>query len=234
VGRYADYLNQELLPFISENLNVIDSRDGRAVFGKSSGGYGALSLAMHYPEIWGAAASHAGDVGFEMVYRKDFPVACDLLSAFKGDNEAFIRAFWRKNRPTGRDYTTMMILAMAASYDPDPAQPSRIRLPFDLRTCELDPERWKHWLDSDPLYMLKQHSGALRSLHGLYIDVGIYDQYHIHYGTRRFVDQLSQCGIEHHYEEFEGTHSSIDWRLDHSLPYLVRVLKMAQCGPINA
>ena len=234
VGRYADYLNQELLPFISENLNVVDSRDGRAVFGKSSGGYGALSLAMHYPEIWGAAASHAGDVGFEMVYRKDFPVACDLLSAFKGDNEAFIRAFWRKNRPTGRDYTTMMILAMAASYDPDPAQPSRIRLPFDLRTCELDPERWKHWLDSDPLLMLGQHAEALGSLHGLYIDVGIYDQYHIQYGTRRFVDQLTQCGIEHHYEEFEGTHSSIDWRLDHSLPFLVRALKLAQNGPINA
>jgi S-formylglutathione hydrolase FrmB len=234
VGRYADYLNQELLPFISENLNVVDSRDGRAVFGKSSGGYGALSLAMHYPDIWGAAASHAGDVGFEMVYRKDFPVACDLLSAFKGDHETFIRAFWRKNRPTGRDYTTMMILAMAASYDPDPAQPSRIRLPFDLRTCELDPERWKHWLDSDPLFMLEQHAGALGSLHGLYIDVGIYDQYHIQYGTRRFVDQLTQFGIEHHYEEFEGTHSSIDWRLDHSLPYLVKALKKAQGGPINA
>ena len=159
VGRYADYLNEELVPFLSEQLNVVDSRDGRAVFGKSSGGYGALVLAMNYPETWGAAASHAGDVGFEMVYRKDFPVACDLLSAFKGDFEAFIRAFWRKNRPSGRDYTTMMVLAMAASYDPDPANPSRIRLPFDLRTCELNPERWQHWLECDPLLMLEQCAG---------------------------------------------------------------------------
>jgi S-formylglutathione hydrolase FrmB len=234
VGRYADYLNQELVPLVSENLNVVDSRDGRAAFGKSSGGYGALFLAMHYPETWGAAASHAGDVGFELVYRKDFPVVCNVLSAFKGDAEAFIRAFWRKNRPSGHDYTTMMVLAMAASYDPDPAQPSRIRLPFDLRTCKLDPARWKHWLGSDPLVMLEQRAGALKSLHGLYIDVGIYDQYHIQYGTRRFVDQLTQRGVGHHYEEFEGTHSSIDWRLDHSLPYLVGALKTAQGAPINA
>jgi len=234
VGRYADYLNQELVPFLSEQLNVVDSRDGRAVFGKSSGGYGALLLAMNYPETWGAAASHAGDVGFEMVYRKDFPVACDLLSAFKGDFEAFIQAFWRKNRPSGRDYTTMMVLAMAASYDPDPANPSRIRLPFDLRTCELNPERWQRWLDCDPLFMLEQCAGALKSLHALYIDVGIYDQYHIQYGTRRFVDQLAERGIAHHYEEFEGTHSSIDWRLDHSLPYLANALKKAQAEPINA
>jgi enterochelin esterase-like enzyme len=234
VGRYADYLNQELVPLVSENLNVVDSRDGRAAFGKSSGGYGALYLAMHYPETWGAVASHAGDVGFELVYRKDFPVVCEVLSAYKGDAEAFIRAFWRKNRPSGRDYTTMMVLAMAASYDPDAVQPSRIRLPFDLRTCKLDPERWKHWLESDPLVMLEQRAAALETLHGLYIDVGIYDQYHIQYGTRRFVDQLTQRGIAHHYEEFEGTHSSIDWRLDHSLPYLVMALKKAQGGPINA
>lgn len=224
MGRYADYLVEELVPLVSQRFNVIDSRDGRAVFGKSSGGYGALYHAMRYPETWGAAASHAGDVGFEMVYRKDFPMACELLSAFKGDYTAFIQAFWRKNRPTGRDYTVMMILAMAASYDPDPEQPTRIRLPFDLRTCELIPERWNNWLAADPLNMLEHSSRALRSLHGLYIDVGCYDQYLIQYGTRRFTDQLTARGIAHHYEEFEGTHSSIDWRLDHSLPFLVKAL----------
>jgi S-formylglutathione hydrolase FrmB len=234
VGRYADYLNLELVPLVSERLNVVDARDARAVFGKSSGGYGALFLAMNHPETWGAAASHAGDMGFELVYRKDFPVVCELLSAFKGDPAAFIRAFWRKNRPSGRDYTTLMILAMAASYDPDPANPSRIRLPFDLRTCELNPERWQRWLACDPLCMLEQCAGSLKSLHALYIDVGIYDQYHIQYGTRRFIDQLTQRGIAHHYEEFEGTHSSIDWRLDHSLPFLVNTLKKACAGPINA
>lgn len=234
VGRYADYLNLELVPLLSEEFNVIDHRDGRGVFGKSSGGYGALSLAMRYPDTWGAAASHAGDVGFERVYSKDFPVACELLSAFKGNYAAFIRAFWRKNRPSGRDYTVMMILAMAATYDPDPGQPAQIRLPFDLRTCELDPERWKNWLACDPLNMLQHSVDALHSLNALYIDVGIYDQYQIQYGTRRFTDQLKSLGIRHRFEEFEGTHSSIDWRLDHSLPYLVEALKNAQSAPINA
>jgi hypothetical protein len=120
---------------------------------------------------------------------------------------------------------------MAATYDPDPENPGRIRLPFDLRTCELKPERWKRWLAADPLNMLDQYAGALQSLHGLYIDVGIYDQYHIQYGTRRFVDQLHERGVEHEYLEFEGTHSAIDWRLDHSLPFLVNALKMARAAP---
>lgn len=225
VGRYADYLNQELVPLVSKELNVVDHRDGRGVFGKSSGGFGALFLAMNYPQVWGAVASHAGDVGFEMVYTREFPVAIQVLAGFQGELEAYIRAFWRKNRPTGRDYSAMMVLAMAASYDPNPDDPTRIRLPFDSRTCELDPERWRQWLRFDPLNQLEAGGEALRSLHALYIDVGIYDQYHIQFGTRRFVDQLKVKGIAHHYEEFEGTHSSIDWRLDHSLPFLVSALK---------
>jgi len=234
VGRYADYLIEELVPFITEKLNVVDSRDGRALFGKSSGGYGALFHAMHYPQTWGAVASHAGDVGFDLVYRKEFPIACELLTAFKGDANAFMRAFWSRNRPTGRDYTAMMILAMAASYDPDPEQPSVIRLPFDLRTCELDPSRWRQWLAHDPINMIERGAEALRTLHGLYIDVGIYDQYHIQYGTRRFVDLLAERDVAHFYEEFEGTHSAIDWRLDQSLPYLVSALKKTSAEQINA
>ena len=82
--------------------------------------------------------------------------------------------------------------------------------------------------------MLEHGVEALRSLHGLYIDVGIHDQYHIQYGTRRLADRLNEFGVDHFYEEFEGTHTSIDWRLDHSLPYLVNALKKAHNAQINA
>jgi enterochelin esterase-like enzyme len=225
VGMYADYLVEELVPLVSAEFNVVDGREGRALFGKSSGGYGALYHAMVYPHTWGAAASHAGDMGFDLLFRRDFPVASAMLSPLKGDIEAFIRSFWRKKRPGGRDFMTMMIIAMAASYDPDPETPEKIRLPFDLRTCEIDGERWANWLAYDPLQMVGDHVEALRSLKGLYIDVGMYDQYNIQFGARRFTDQLNRLGIEHHYEEFEGTHSGIDWRLDHSLPFLANALK---------
>ncbi len=230
LGRYADYLVEELVPFVSKHLNVVDSRDGRGLFGKSSGGYGALYHAIHYPETWGVAASHAGDVGFDLVYRPEFPTVCSVLDSFGGDIEAFVRSFWRKNRPSGRDYSTMMILAMAASYDPNPEAPGEISLPFDLKTCEMIPERWQQWLSFDPVNMVEASVQALKSLHGLYIDVGIHDQYNIQYGSRRLVDRCDQLGIDYHYEEFDGTHSAIDWRLDHSLPFMVTALKNAVKG----
>ena len=232
LGRYADYLVEELVPFLGARCNLVAGREGRGVFGKSSGGYGALYHAMYYPDIWGAAASHAADMDFDLLFRSEFPTVCAVLAEFDGDPESFLRAFWRRNRPSGHDYTTLMILAMAASYDPDPAAPSRIRLPFDLRTCQLEPERWSRWLQYDPLTMLDRRESALRSLHALYIDVGRFDQYNIQFGTRRFADELGRRGIAHRFEEFDGTHSAIDWRLDHSLPWLAASLKSACAGAI--
>lgn len=226
VGRYADYLIEELVPFLSERFNVRKAREGRALFGKSSGGYGALYLAMNYPETWGAAASHAGDVGFEWLFLPEFPKACSVINQ-AGDLGRFLQGFWTKNRPEGRDFMALMVIAMAASYDPVPGAEFGLRLPFDLDTMELDTEAWARWLEFDPLSMIERVScqEALRSLCGLYIDVGERDQYNIQYGCRRLLRRLEELGIECHYEEFDGTHSSIDWRLDTSLPWLVKALE---------
>jgi len=227
VGQYADYLVMELVPLISTHFNVWDHRDGRGIFGHSSGGFGALHHVMQFGDTWGAAASHAGDVGFDLVYRPLFAEVCTALAGFDGDPLAFISAFWSKNKPSARDYNTLMILAMAASYDPDPGEPRRIRLPFDLRTCTLVPERWERWLAFDPLCQVAESADALKRLHGLYVDVGIYDQYHIQYGSRALTGTLRQLGVDFAYHEFEGNHSAMDWRLDYSLPYLTAVLKKA-------
>jgi len=225
IGRYADYLVQELVPFLSEHINVVADRHGRGAFGKSSGGYGALVHAMYFPDTWGGVAVHAGDMGFEWVYRPEFPRAAAMLSACGGDPIRFLRNFWAKKNPGSADYSTLMTLAMAASYDP-PGSGSEypIQLPFDLYTLELDHDSWQRWLRHDPLNMVESRAQQLASLELLYIDVGSRDQYNIQYGTRSFVKRLNQLEIEHVYAEFDGTHSGIDWRYDNSLPILAKAL----------
>lgn len=224
VGRYADYVVQELVPFLSERVNVVQGRQGRGAFGKSSGGYGALVHAMYYPETWGGVATHAGDIGFEWVYRPEFPKTAAMLSACGGDPYRFLKNFWSKKKPGSPDYSTLMTLAMAASYDPQDDAENVIRLPFDIHTLELDKSCWERWLQHDPLNLLDSHADQLGALELLYIDVGSRDQYNIQYGTRAFVNRMNQLGIEHYFEEFDGTHSGLDWRLDISLPKLARKL----------
>lgn len=224
VGRYADYVVTELVPFLSERTNVIDDRKGRAAFGKSSGGYGALVHAMYYPKVWGGVASHAGDMGFEWVYRLEFPRAAAMLSPLGGDPMRFLKNFWAKKNPGSPDYSTLMTLAMAASYDPGDDRELPIQLPFDLDTLEMDDHRWNQWLRHDPLNLLDTYANELAALEILYIDVGSRDQYNIHYGTRSFIKRLNELDIRHDYEEFDGTHSGMDWRLDISLPKLATAL----------
>jgi enterochelin esterase-like enzyme len=227
LGQYADYLVEELVPLVSERYNVIDAPAGRALFGKSSGGYGALYLSMHFPDTWGAAASHAGDAGFEWLFLPEFPGACSAINQAGGDIGAFLRKFWSSKQPGSGDFSALMVIAMAASYDPSPDEPWGIRLPFDLETLELDDQAWARWLEFDPLNMIDAPAcqEALRGLRGLYLDVGTRDQYNIQFGNRRLARKLERLDIEFHYEEFDGTHSGIDWRLDTSLPFLAKALR---------
>ncbi|MFT6143247.1 MAG: S-formylglutathione hydrolase FrmB [Myxococcota bacterium] len=226
VGKWATFLTQDLVPALEGAFRVRRGREHRGLFGKSSGGYGALIHGMLHAETWGAIACHSGDIGWEWGVRSGFPELCTRLQATGGDPAAWLENIW--NRPTfkGSDFHCMMLLALCASYDPDPTAPYGIRLPFDPYTCEVDEVAWQRWCEHDPLVVLEREASqrGLASLKGLYIDCGDQDEYHLQYGARRFVDRLCELGIGHVWEAFSGTHRSTDPRMDVSLPYLYDAL----------
>jgi len=119
---------------------------------------------------------------------------------------------------------TLMFLAMAAFYDPDPSAPLGFRLPMDLQTAEIDPSRWKNWLAHDPIHLVRKPAAQkqLRSLRGVFLDCGSSDQFHLHFGARILHEHLRKLRIRHHYEEFADNHSSVDYRMDESLPWLYK------------
>ena len=83
IGRYADYLTRELIPFVDGEFRTLASRDHRGCFGKSSGGYGSMIHAMKYSRYWGAIANHSGDAYFDYVYGADWPNTLDELAKFR-------------------------------------------------------------------------------------------------------------------------------------------------------
>lgn len=225
MGRWGSYLTEVLLPEVEERYGTRPGREGRGVFGKSSGGYGALVHGMRYSEHWGAVACHSGDMGFDRLFLGELPYALTRL-AERGGVEGFLTALNGAAKVAPDDLRCLIVLAMAATYDPCPAGYKGIRLPVDLRTCELIPERWSAWLAHDPVVMLEEAEAqaGLRALGGLFIDCGSRDQFNIHYGTRQLTGRLEALEISHVYEEFEDTHSDIDYRMDSSLPFLFEAL----------
>jgi hypothetical protein len=250
VGRYADYLTRELVPFVDRELRTRASRDHRGVFGKSSGGYGALLHAMKYPKVWGAAASHSGDAGFELLYLPEWPSVLDELAKHRetprvagaydvraavaaarsdgaddGRIARFLAYVWAKRQPTGAEIQALTCLGMAATYDPDPDSPNGFRVPFNVETGERLPRRWQNWLRHDPVELVAHHARSLRTLRGLYMDCGWRDQFRLHYGNRMLSLTLAKHRVTHVYEEFDGTHSGVDYRMERSLPFLSQALR---------
>lgn len=251
VGRYADYLTREIIPFVDCEFRTRAGREHRACFGKSSGGYGAIIHGMKYPQYWGAIADHSGDSYFDFVYRHDWPNTLNELAKHRapkrragrvdmlrdstrkgladGLDDGRIRRFldkvWKSEKVSGAEGHCIMNLCMAATYDPDPRAPNGFRVPFNLDSGELLPRRWEKWRANDPINLVAKYRNNLRTLRGIYIDCGWRDQYHIHYGTRILSKRLAAAGIRHTYDEFDDTHSDIDYRMDVSLPFLYRALQ---------
>ncbi len=73
MGRWEDFLLDELLPHLISEFPVESSPRSRAVLGFSSGGYGALVQGLRRGEQWGAVACHSGDIGFDLLFRPSFP-----------------------------------------------------------------------------------------------------------------------------------------------------------------
>ena len=155
IGHYADYLNQEIVPFVDSEFRTLASAAHRGCFGKSSGGYGAMRMGMAYPEIWGAIANHSGDAYFDFVYGAEWPAVLTHLQSFAkpqlktgkqsvtpqlvpGEDDGRVRRFLTfvaETPPNGEkplssgDVMTLMLLAMAATYDPDPVSYTHLTLP---------------------------------------------------------------------------------------------------------
>jgi Putative esterase len=223
IGRWADFLLQEAIPFVERALRCGGSGK-RGLFGKSSGGYGAIVHALLYPDFWAAAACHSGDMGFELLNLPEMPRVLRELAKQKGSIKGWLEAFYAKRKVKDDDIHVLMMLAMCATYDPDPSAFMGVRLPVDSDTCEFIPERWANWLAWDPLTLIEHHHDGLSRLKALFIDCGDIDQYNLLYGARRLHRALEQYGVPHVYEEFADDHSGIDYRMDRSLPVLTKAL----------
>jgi S-formylglutathione hydrolase FrmB len=222
-GPYETYIVRELIPFVDQQLRTKPGREHRGVIGKSSGGYGALRLAMHHPSEFGALGSHAGDAYFAYCYLPDFPkFTAGIQKA--GGVEAFMRSFDQLPKKTKEAMDVLNILAMAACYSPNPSAPMGIDLPVRIPSGEIRGDVWAHWEANDPVHMAREFADALRSMKKIYLDAGLRDEWNLHIGARIFCSRLDELGIPYVYEEFDDTHMGIVYRYDRSFTELAKVL----------
>ena len=220
-GNYEDYLVKEIVPFVDETFSTIKNKNSRAVMGKSSGGYGALVMAMRHSDIFGLACSTSGDAYFEHCYLQDIPKA---FRAIKGDPNKLIEKFWSEDTKKGKnDFSGLNIIGMSACYSPNGAH---FDLPFDVQTGEIRDDIWAKWLAHDPVRMVENSLENLRSLKLLYIDAGTRDEFALDLGARILCEKLKRFDISHIAEEFDDGHFNISYRQNRSLELISEYIQM--------
>ncbi len=219
-GRYEDFVIDELIAFIEDKFAAVSHPEGRAIMGKSSGGFGALTLAMRHPEVFGHCVSHSGDMGFEAGYGSDMYKFATALGRYGGSSKRFVGAFLKSRTKASFDHGAINLIAMASCYSPNKNSELGFDLPCNPRTGELIAPVWKRWLALDPIHAAAKHAGALSRLKTLWFDAGTRDEFYLHLGARRFSQTLKALKIRHTYEEHGLGHFDMAERLDKSLPLL--------------
>jgi S-formylglutathione hydrolase FrmB len=220
-GRYADYLARELVRHVDSRFRTLPSARHRAVMGKSSGGYGALVHGMLFPDVFGAVASHSGDMCFEYCYLPDFPKAVTEIGHL-GSLEAWWGGFRSAKKKTSAQMLVLNTLAMAAAYSP--TRSGDPDLPFDLETGAMRARVWEKWLAKDPLRMLPRYARALGGMRLVFLDAGTRDEWNLHLGARMFAARARELGIKIAHDEFDDGHRDVSYRYDVSLPLVARAI----------
>ena len=100
--RYEDFFIREFVPAMEKKFRVKPGRASRAITGVSMGGYGALHMAMKYPQMFGAVSAHMGAL-IEKIPAALTNAARSMGRGmnFLGDafGQPFDRAFWERNNP---------------------------------------------------------------------------------------------------------------------------------------
>ncbi len=204
VGRYQDYIVQELVPLIDSRFRT---NGLRGCIGGSSGGIGSFTLATLYPDVFQAFADHSGDSAFEICYLNDIPKVVQAMAKYDYDVASFVKQI-PDIQPKDEQFDDLLnMVAMSACYSPNPdAKPLGFELPFDVRTGKLFPDIWAKWLPHDPVRMVEPYADNLRKLRYRFVDCGTKDQFHLYTGSRQLHEELNKHNIDHIYEEYDSDH----------------------------
>lgn len=224
-GRYEDHVVDEVVPFIDDKYAAVREPAGRALFGKSSGGFGALSIVMRRPGVFGHAASHSGDMAFELSYGADAPKFVSALAKHGDSVERYLKEFRASKERGAFDHSVVNMVAMASCYSPNPKSKLGFDLPYAPVTGERDEAVWRRWLQFDPVEAAPKHTAALKALRTLWFDAGARDEFFLHLGARRFSAALRKLKVPHAYEEHAFGHFDMAPRYDRSLSLLSSRLK---------
>jgi S-formylglutathione hydrolase FrmB len=222
-GNWEDFTVRELVTYIDGKYRTLATTSSRGIAGHSMGGYGALTLAMKHPEV------------FSVAYGMN-PALIDWGGDLNIDNHGFGAVLKAKSFDEllrTNDIYNIGVLTVAQAFSPNPNKPPFYAdLPFVLVDGKLKPDEnaFARWREHSATQMVAKYRANLTRLRGYRFDSGYEDEFRfIPPNCRAFSTELTNNGIDHEFEEYNGDHRNRMWGrggrlMTEVLPYFSQLL----------
>lgn len=187
-GNYADYVLDEVIPSVEKHFGAPVSAHKRLIAGHSSGGFGALRLAMLRPELFGGVVALSPDTDFEVTHRELLArwakhVSQRQLEAYKAAPDKCIM-------PSSSE--VQLALGLSAAYAPKGSDaPGDFEWLYDGAGVWRE-EVWKRWLEQDPVVMARRNPKLFGASQNVYLDGPDQDSFGAQKGARALWEAISK------------------------------------------
>jgi pimeloyl-ACP methyl ester carboxylesterase len=232
-GNWEDYIVKDVVSFVDSRFRTLPQAESRGITGHSMGGFGALNIAMHHPEVFGAVYSMSPGLFDENGLAESFMLAQHQLIQNFVDYEAELASLppedaQRKMFAAPEEFS----LAYGYAFAPNPDRhPPYFDYPYTEIGGQLvrNEEIWKNWESGfgGIAEEAMQYKENLLKLKGIVVDYGIRDENPwIPKGSEYYGEQLTAAGIPVKVERYEGNHfDQLGQRIrEHMLPFFSTLL----------
>lgn len=198
-GNWEDFTVYDLVDYMDKTYRTIPDKESRGITGHSMGGYGALKIAMHHPDI------------FNTVYAIS-PGALTIVREYGPNSETFKELSTISTlEELKKTYFGSVMVAFGRSWSPNPNKPPfYCDFPFEYEEDKLTVHQdvLQKWYDNMPLHMIDENLDNLQKLKAIKMDWGRNAGDRFTLQCDMFSQRLENVGIKHFAEEYIGTHVS--------------------------
>ena len=201
-GHWETFTVKELVNWVDRHYRTLSDPASRGLAGHSMGGYGAITLGMKHPDR------------FSVVYALN-PAMLGWGGDFSDRNPAFRTVTSRRDGSEFQGFYEPAIVCLAQAFSPNPDRPPFYAdFPFVVSDHRLSPNpvAFPKWQARLGINMLERYQENMKRLAGLRFDSGYDDEFtHIPITSRAFSRRLTELGIDHIFEEYNGDHRNRLW-----------------------
>ena len=204
-GNWADFTAKAVVEYVDNKFRTISNRNSRGICGHSMGGYGAIKLAMLFPDI------------FSSVYALS-PGFLALVKEFGPNSESYKQLALIKNKEDLKKlYFPKAIVAVARAWSPNLSNPPfycDVQFKYKGDSLIVDNVVLDKWNKNLPIMMIDNYIENIKKLKAIKLDWGRNDGSRFPVMCMMFSQKLENLGIEHFAEEYIGTHMNKIWTID--------------------